>query len=62
MAKKKDCRKTRYATREDARAAISEMVEKYPSFVFKQAYRCGKCKAWHVTSTPPPHRAGRVKH
>jgi hypothetical protein len=62
LATKKDCRKTRYATREEALETIREMVRKYPSVVYKKAYRCGKCRAWHITSTPPPRRSGRVKH
>ena len=49
MARK--CSKKRYATREEANAAIDGMARKW-TIVFKKAYRCGKCKAWHITSRP----------
>jgi hypothetical protein len=61
VAKKKRCQKKRYATREEAQATICAMVEEYPSLVYKKAYRCATCKAWHVTSTPP-FRRKRVQH
>ena len=32
------------------------------TFVFKRIYRCGRCKAWHITSTPPLRIPRRVKH
>jgi hypothetical protein len=51
----KRCSKTRYATRAQAEQAISAMARTF-QFVYKKAYRCGKCRAWHITSTP---RVGR---
>lgn len=55
------CTKQRYATRNDAAAAIRGMADKYGGIVFKKPYRCGKCKAWHITSTPPSGPR-RVQH
>jgi len=58
---KRRCTKKGYATRDEAEAEISAMVEKYGNVLFKKVYWCGKCKAWHITGTPP---AGgrRIKH
>jgi hypothetical protein len=47
------CTKRRYATKRDAAAAIAKMAERYGGVVYKKPYRCGKCRAWHITSTPP---------
>jgi hypothetical protein len=52
---RKRCEKTRYATRGEAERAISGMARKF-RFVYKKAYRCGKCRGWHLSSTP---RVGR---
>ena len=52
--KRKTCDKTRYATVRDAHVAIAGMAERYGAFVFKRPYRCGRCRAFHITSTPPP--------
>jgi hypothetical protein len=57
----KRCTKKRYATQREAAAAIQGMAEKYGSVVYKKPYRCGKCKAWHITSRPPGGPR-RVKH
>ena len=63
MAKKRHCRKQPYGTRAEADAALARMLGKYPSIVYKRVYRCGKCKAWHITSTPRSiGKPGRVKH
>ena len=51
--KKKPCAKKRYATVEEARRAIEAMIKRFPSAVYKKPYRCGPCKGWHITSTPP---------
>src|SRR5206468_151826 len=51
--KKKPCIKKRYATLEEAKRAIEAMANRFPSVVYKKPYRCGPCKAWHITSTPP---------
>ena len=48
---KKKCTKTRFATKEEARRAVSGMATRW-AFVYKGIYRCGKCKAYHITSTP----------
>jgi hypothetical protein len=61
MAKRKPCTKKPYPTKEAAQAAIRGMVRKYGSITFKKAYRCGQCKAWHITGKP--HRGPRrVQH
>jgi len=50
---KKTCDKGRaYATKEEARRAIHGMANKW-SFAYKRIYRCGACKAYHITSKPP---------
>jgi hypothetical protein len=51
--KRKPCTKTRYATARDAQQAIAGMASRFGSFVFKRPYRCGRCRAFHITSTPP---------
>jgi hypothetical protein len=51
--KRKPCTKTRYETVRDAQQAISGMASRFGSFVFKRPYRCGRCRAFHITSTPP---------
>jgi hypothetical protein len=51
--KKKSCTKKRYATLEEAKRAIEAMANRFPSVVYKKPYRCGPCKGWHITSTPP---------
>jgi hypothetical protein len=63
MAKKKRCRKHAYTTHTEADVALARMLSRYPSIVYKRVYRCGKCKAWHITSTPRSFsRPSRVKH
>jgi hypothetical protein len=57
--KRKKCTKTRYASREDAQHAIDGMARRFGWFTFKRAYRCGPCRAYHISSTPPPR--GRRK-
>ena len=49
-----------YDTLGDARRAILRMSHQYAGVVYKKAYRCAACKAWHVTGTPPP-RGRRIK-
>jgi hypothetical protein len=56
--KRKRCTKTRYASREEAQQAIAGMARRF-SFTYKRAYRCGECRAFHISSTPPPR--GRRK-
>ena len=51
--KRNSCTKTRYATVRDAQEAITGMVKRFGSFTFKRPYRCGRCRAFHITSTPP---------
>jgi hypothetical protein len=51
--KRKPCTKTRYETVRDAQQAIAGMASRFGSFVFKRPYRCGRCRAFHITSTPP---------
>jgi hypothetical protein len=60
--KRKPCTKVAYATRGEAAAAIDAMFRRFPSIVFKKPYRCGACKAWHVTSTPRLGAGRRIKH
>jgi hypothetical protein len=63
MAKKKRCRKRAYATHAEADAALAGMLKRYPLVVYKKVYRCGKCKAWHITGTPRAiGRPSRVRH
>ncbi|NUT55206.1 MAG: hypothetical protein HOQ03_04395 [Thermoleophilia bacterium] len=50
--KRKPCTKRRYATVGEARHAIAAMASRF-GFVFKRPYRCGRCRAFHITSTPP---------
>jgi hypothetical protein len=56
------CRKKRYGTRREAEASIDGMARKFGSLLFKKPYWCGKCKAWHLTSTPAGGGPRRVKH
>jgi hypothetical protein len=51
--KRKPCTKTRYESVRDAHLAISGMASRFGGFVFKRPYRCGRCRAFHITSTPP---------
>ena len=63
MAKKRHCGKKAYTTHAEADAALAGMLRRYPSIVYKKVYRCGKCKAWHITSTPRSlGKPSRVKH
>ncbi|MGE5691967.1 MAG: hypothetical protein ACM33B_15560 [Pseudomonadota bacterium] len=57
---RRQCTKRPYATLAEARAAILAMASRYHGIVYKKAYRCATCKAWHVTSTPPP-RGRRIQ-
>ena len=50
---RKTCTKTRYASVRDAKQAIAGMVHRFGNFTFKRPYRCGRCRAFHITSTPP---------
>ena len=56
--RRKKCTKTPYATIREAEAAIEQMGRRF-RFTFKRAYRCGQCRAWHITSKPT--RKGRRK-
>jgi hypothetical protein len=58
---RKPCRKRPYASKQVAESAIRALAAKH-TFVFKRIYRCGRCKAWHITSTPPLRLSRRVKH
>lgn len=49
---KKKCTKRPYASKAEADTAIAGMARRFGPIVFKKSYRCGKCKAWHVSSTP----------
>lgn len=49
---KQRCTKGPYATKAEAEAAIAGMAGRFGPIVFKKNYRCGKCKAWHISSTP----------
>jgi len=49
---KQRCTKGPYATKAEAEAAIAGMAGRLGPIVFKKNYRCGKCKAWHISSTP----------
>jgi len=51
--KRKPCTKTRYQSVRDAHLAIGGMATRFGGFVFKRPYRCGRCRAFHITSTPP---------
>ena len=51
--KRKSCTKTSYESVRAAEQAIAAMARKFGSFTFKRPYRCGRCRAFHVTSTPP---------
>ena len=57
---RRPCRKRPYASKQIAQGAIRGLAAKH-TFVFKRVYRCGKCKAWHITSTPPLRIPRRVK-
>ena len=59
MARKR-CTKMPYATLGQARSAILRMSRQYAGVVYKKAYRCASCQAWHVTGTPPP-RGRRIQ-
>jgi hypothetical protein len=50
--KRKSCTKTPYSTVREAQLAIAGMATRF-GFVFKRPYRCGRCRAFHITSTPP---------
>jgi hypothetical protein len=54
------CTKRPYETLGEARGAILGMARRYPGVVYKKAYRCAACKAWHITGTPPP-RGRRIQ-
>lgn len=45
------CEKIRYRTKAEAREAIAGMASKW-SFVYKRAYWCPKCKAYHISAKP----------
>jgi hypothetical protein len=49
---KKRCTKRPYASKAEAQAAIAAMARRFGPIVFKKSYRCAKCKAWHISSTP----------
>ncbi|MGH3072627.1 MAG: hypothetical protein ACRDNB_10220 [Gaiellaceae bacterium] len=51
--KRKACTKTRYPTVREAERAIAMMARRFGPFTFKRPYRCGPCRAFHITSTPP---------
>ena len=51
--RRKPCTKTRYASVSDAQQAIAGMVSGSKRSSFKRPYRCGRCRAFHITSTPP---------
>jgi hypothetical protein len=51
--KRRSCTKTRYPSPPDAEQAIAAMARRFGSFTFKRPYRCGRCRAFHITSTPP---------
>ena len=53
MVKRKRCTKTPYASVREAQQAIAGMAARFGGFVFKRPYRCGRCRAFHITSTPP---------
>lgn len=57
MPKKTTCDKIDYATLADAKSAIAAMVRERAGVVYLKAYKCARCKAFHITSTPP--RRGR---
>jgi hypothetical protein len=57
---RKRCSKVQYDSLADARRAILRMSRQYAGVVYKKAYRCAACKAWHVTGTPPP-RGRRIQ-
>ena len=50
---RKPCTKTCYATAREAQRAIAGMAQRFGGFTFKRPYRCGRCRAFHITSTPP---------
>lgn len=62
VPKKKLCQKKSYSKRADAHVAIAAMAQRYGPLVYKKPYWCGKCKAWHITSTPPRSGPRRVKN
>ena len=51
--RRKTCVKTRYQSPREAEQAIAGMVRRFGTFTFKRPYRCGRCRAFHITSTPP---------
>ena len=57
---RKQCTQRPYSTLGQARSAILRMSRQYAGVVYKKAYRCAACQAWHVTGTPPP-RGRRIQ-
>lgn len=51
--KRKSCTNTCYESVRAAEQAIAGMARKFGAFTFKRPYRCGPCRAFHITSTPP---------
>jgi hypothetical protein len=51
--RRKSCTKTCYESFPAAEQAIAAMARKFGAFTFKRPYRCGRCRAFHITSTPP---------
>ena len=47
------CTKTCYESVRAAEQAIAAMARRFGVFTFKRPYRCGRCRAFHITSTPP---------
>jgi hypothetical protein len=62
MRKRRCTKQVRYSTREEAESAIRAMAVRFGNFVFKKPYRCGKCRAWHITSSPPSRAGRRIQH
>lgn len=57
MARKAQCDKIGYPSLVEARDAIAAIVREKPGTVYLKAYKCARCKAFHITSRPP--RRGR---
>jgi len=57
---RKHCNKRSYESKAAAEAAIADLARRF-GFVYKRPYRCGRCKAWHLTSRPWRGRK-RVQH
>ena len=51
--KRQSCTKTCDESFRAAEHAIAGMARKFGAFTFKRPYRCGLCRAFHITSTPP---------